>query len=368
MRVKIFGAGSIGNHMANACRSLEWDVFMCDVDEAALMRMKREIYPSRYGKWDEAIKLSSAEAAPKEGFDIVIIGTPPDSHINIAMRVIKESKPKLILVEKPFSVPSLDKCQQLYDLAEETGTIISVGYNHVLGKNTLEAENIIKSSALGNVITMDVAFREYWGGIFLAHPWLSGPQDSYLGFSARGGGASGEHSHAANLWQHFAHIIGKGKVVEVTATMDIVDNGTVLYDSICNIAVRTEKGFMGTIIQDVVTEPTLKKARIQAENGFLELYIGYKKNTNAVLYAQKGKEVTENLLPTTRPEDFILEIKHLKSLLDGKIKREDSPISLERGLDTMLVIAAAHLSNKIKKCVSIDYAKGYTMEALIPLG
>ncbi len=29
-----------------------------------------------------------------------------------------------------------------------------------------------------------------------AHPWLAGPQDSYLGFWRRGGGASGEHSHA----------------------------------------------------------------------------------------------------------------------------------------------------------------------------
>ena len=56
-RVKMYGAGSSGNHLANASRVLGWDVTVCDVDEVPLNRMKNEIYPGRYGKWDEGIKL-----------------------------------------------------------------------------------------------------------------------------------------------------------------------------------------------------------------------------------------------------------------------------------------------------------------------
>lgn len=368
MKVKIFGAGSVGNHLANACRFMGWDVLVCDIDKEALVRMKQEIYPSRYGKWDEAIKLFTVEEAPKEDFDIIIIGTPPDSHMDLAIDAIKESKPKLMLVEKPLSTPSLERCQELYDLVKDTDIIVCVGYNHILGKNTLEAEKILKSGIIGNALTMEAGFREFWGGIFLAHPWLSGPQDSYLGFFDRGGGASGEHSHATNLWQHFAHILKKGRIVEVTAVMDIIDDDIVKYDRVCNLAVRTEKGFMGTIIQDVVTEPTNKKLRVQGESGFLEWYVGYQKNKHAVVYAEKGKKITEKLLPSTRPEDFILEIKHLEDLIEGKTKKENSPIWIERGLNTMLVIAAAHLSNKTKKAVFIDYSKGYTKNSLTEVG
>ena len=55
--VKIYGAGSIGNHMANASRAIGMKVDVVDIDEAALNRMKCDIYPSRYGAWDENISL-----------------------------------------------------------------------------------------------------------------------------------------------------------------------------------------------------------------------------------------------------------------------------------------------------------------------
>ena len=34
-KVKIYGAGSIGNHLARASRSMGWEVTISDVDEAA---------------------------------------------------------------------------------------------------------------------------------------------------------------------------------------------------------------------------------------------------------------------------------------------------------------------------------------------
>ncbi len=68
-------------------------------------------------------------------------------------------------------------------------------------------------------------------------------------------------------------------------------------------------------------------------------------------------------------EDVLTEFKrthleHIEDILDNKTDRDSSPISLERGLDVMLVIAAAHLSNETGKKVKIDYKKGYSLEAL----
>ena len=57
MKARIFGAGSIGNHLSNALRKLKYEVEVIDIDQLALLRMKNEIYPSRYGEWDHNIKL-----------------------------------------------------------------------------------------------------------------------------------------------------------------------------------------------------------------------------------------------------------------------------------------------------------------------
>ena len=55
-------------------------------------------------------------------------------------------------------------------------------------------------------------------------------------------------------------------------------------------------------------------------------------------------------------------MKHIEACMASKEK--DSPISLVRGLETMLIIAAAHLSEKEKCPVSIDYSHGYTNNSL----
>src|SRR5690242_3026384 len=103
-RVKIYGAGSIGNHLAHAARSLGWEVIICDIEEPSLVRMKTEIYPGRYGRWDETIQQYLNDRAPKGGFDWVFIGTPPEYHLPLAIEALAE-KPKGILIEKPLCTP-----------------------------------------------------------------------------------------------------------------------------------------------------------------------------------------------------------------------------------------------------------------------
>jgi predicted dehydrogenase len=361
-RVKVIGAGSIGNHLTNAARRLGWQVDLCDIDQAALERARDSIYPGRYGQWDDDIGLFLAADAPIESYDLICIGTPPDSHMELAIKALEEN-PRALLVEKPLCGPGLDQAQELLETVENSDTRVFVGYDHVVGEAVTKTRALAGSSGIGPFHTMDVEFREYWGGIFAAHPWLDGPADSYLGYWQRGGGAAGEHSHAINLWQHLALAIGVGRVKEVSATADYVNDGTVEYDQICAFNLKTETGFMGRVIQDVVTSPTRKWGRLQGRNGFLELHIGVEPGRDQVDCAVGGEAPQDYIFNTTRPGDFIAELEHIRDVLDGKI--EASPIALERGLETMLVIAAAHKSAQSGRTVKIDYDKGYRSDALL---
>ncbi len=359
-KIKVHGCGSIGNHLAQASRRKGWTVNMCDIDPDALVRTKSDIYPARYGRWDESIGLYQSKDIPDIGYDFIIVGTPPDSHIELARSAIKEGA-KTVLVEKPLCTPDLAGAQELLEEADAANCAIYVGYDHAISKSALKMADYLKEEAVGKILTLDVEFREYWGGIFLAHPWLSGPTDTYLGYWKKGGGACGEHSHAINLWQSFALQSGAGRIIEVSATMEYVQEGSVDYDSICLLQVRTESGLIGRIVQDVVTQPTRKWARAQCANGYVEWYCGNKPGIDTVICSTNDGEVTTTEISKTRPDDFYQEMNHIESTLNNNHK--GSPITLERGLETMLVISAAHMSGQNNCPVSIDYTKGCTTKA-----
>lgn len=360
-RVKILGAGSIGNHLAHAARSCGWQVDLCDPDPAALARTRGEIYPARYGAWDESIGLYGPDEAPRGGYDAIFIGTPPDLHVDLAGRAVEEG-PRLVHIEKPVCPPALEGAEELLALARARAVQLFVGYDLLLGESFRRAEALLQTLPLGPFETIDVETREHWGGIFAAHPWLDGPGASYLGFWRRGGGASCEHSHGLNMWQHLARVVGAGRVAEVTATLDYVYEDALDYDKLCLVNLRTERGLTGRCVQDVVTRPARKWARVQGRDGFVEWEYGGAPGYHVVRHGLVGQDPVEERFPARRPDDFIREIEHFDAVLDGAI--DDSPIALARGLDTMLVIAAAHRSASSGGKVAIDYSRGYRPEAL----
>ena len=362
-KTKIYGAGSIGNHLAQAARRMGWSVDICDVDIEALKRTKNDIYPSRYGEWDHSIGLYDCKDVPISGYDLVIIGTPPDSHMSLALDAVKEGA-TAVLVEKPLCTPDLIGAQDLFNEAKKKNCVVFVGYDHAISRSASYVAKLLEEKKSGEVQTIDVEFREYWGGIFAAHPWLDGPSDTYLGFWKRGGGACGEHSHAINLFQMFAIKANVGRIIEVNASIEYINDSNVNYDSLCLLQVKTENGMIGRVVQDVVTQPTRKWARVQASNGFIEWFCGNKPGVDTVIYSDDNKSTKVEEVSKTRPDDFYEEMKHIDSAIKNKDIYDKSSISLERGLETALVIAAAHLSAKNNCTVSIDYDKGYTNKSL----
>ena len=48
--------------------------------------------------------------------------------------------------------------------------LMFVGYDHVLGKATKAVEDWLAKEVIGDVQSIDVEFREFWGGIFCRTP------------------------------------------------------------------------------------------------------------------------------------------------------------------------------------------------------
>ena len=358
----IYGAGSIGNHLSHAARTLGWEVTVCDVDPRALRRMREEIYPGRYGGWDAGIRQALvADLGPADVFDCVIVGTPPDSHMAVAREAVARAR-KALLIEKPLATPSLAGCAALRERLDRFAGRAFVGYDHVVGTAAVRVVELLRAGVVGEVRTIDVEFREHWGGIFKAHPWLAGPWDSYLGFSRRGGGAAGEHSHALNLWQHLAHAAGAGRVRAVSAACQWVRDGRVDYDEVCAMTLRTESGMIGRVVQDVVSVPVTKRASVQGTDGRLEWVCGLEPGVDAVRVHGAGGDVGEERIAKTRPDDFLAELRAIQDCCRGG--RAGDGILIERGFDTQLVLAAALRSAETGRQVSVDYGRDYGPAAL----
>ena len=337
MRAKVIGAGSIGNHLTHALRSHDVAVDLVDTDPQALARARDELYPTRYGAWDATIGLHLADDAPSGGYDLIVVGTPPDTHLPLADAALAEGCSAL-LVEKPLATPDLAGLDDFVARAETSGTRVLVGYTHGVADATTAFVERAADGAVGEVLTIDTETREHWGGILAAHPWLDGPAASYLGSWRRGGGALGEHSHGLHLWQQLARAVGAGEVVEVAATMDRASEGGAEYDRITLLDLVTAGGLVGRCVQDVVTHPPAKGARVTGTDGVLELRFERGAERDVIVRSRPGAEPEVETFPTTRTDDFGREIGHV---LHAVASGEPSPLDLAHGVATMRVIAAA---------------------------
>ena len=122
------------------------------------------------------------------------------------------------------------------------------------------------------------------------------------------------------------------------------------------ISVKTEKGLMGTIIQDVVTNPPVKKLRVQGEEDYIEWEVTETADFVRCLDDTK-------IFNKRRSDDFVGEIDYIQDVLERKVN--SNSLTLESGLDVMMVIAAARLSNDIGsgKCI-INYDEGYSLNSI----
>lgn len=362
LRVKIIGAGSVGAHLAHAARQLGYEVFVTDHDSRAIHRFRDELYPSRYGAFDPNIQLRMIQE-PTGGFDLICIGTPPDTHLALLHNAMKEH-PRAILVEKPLCPATLKGAQATWEATRHTPIGIFVGYNHTVSRSIQYVENLLRMRGrFGYPISLDVSWQEHWQGIFDAHPWLRGPQDSYLGYWMRGGGALGEHSHGLAMAQHLAHVVGAGRIRTVSASIEWVRDGVVDYESMVAATLTTETGLRISLQQDVVTTPPQKKARLTMQHGTIDWIGNADPYHDAVLTVDPLGE-TRTLIPKRRTDDFVDELLFIQRWIHHP--EPITTLGLDRGFETALVMHAIHrvaynahpTTSRVVPDLTIDYRWG----------
>lgn len=350
LSAKVIGAGSIGNHLTHALRTLGVQVTMVDVDEDALERTRNVLYPERYGSFDASIRLAHPNHVGDASFDLCVIGTPPDTHVEIAARELALGH-RALLIEKPLASPGLDTLRRFASLVQESPTRVLVAYNQRLKHNTTAFLELARENDLGNLVSISGRMREDWAGILEAHPWLSGATESYLGHTARGGGALYEHSHAIDFALFIAHELGQGRPTAVEARLDTVEHDTGSYDKEAALSITMASGLTVNAVQDLFTWPADKSLDAVFSRGELrwEMHGDY----DSVHISSAGSDSVITKFPKTRPDDFLPEIAHVIELLTSKVDVV-SPLDFSEALHTSWTLEAALASNESGSPVAIE--------------
>lgn len=350
MRAKVIGAGSIGNHLTHALRTLDVDVTIVDVDSAALERTKTIIYPERYGAFDPGITLAHPDVVGDEAFDLCVIGTPPDTHLTIATPELARGH-RAILIEKPLAAPGAQRLLDFAVKAENSSTRVLVAYNQRLKTNTVEFLSKARSGERGSLTAISGRMREDWAGILKAHPWLKSATDSYLGHTSRGGGALYEHSHAVDFSLFIAHELGQGRPVRVKCERENVDHPEGSYDKSATLAIEMTSGLVVEVVQDLYTWPADKSLDAVFEKG--EVRWEMHGDHDSVIFSVPEGSSEEMIIPKTRPDDFLPEISHVVELLTSPEKKK-SPLDLSEALYTSLVLEAALEASETGNWVTLE--------------
>ena len=327
-KVLIFGAGSIGNHMSKACTDLGYDVYITDISQKALKRMRNFLYPLRYKKWNNKIKLINYSEVfnLKFYFNLIIIGTPPASHQNIFNICKRNFQFEKILIEKPISNFTNNK---IYNLKKyENKFYIFCGYNHSVNPSLKYFFNKIKKYKK-KIKTITINWNEGWQGILNAHPWLKNEFASYLGNYKLGGGAIQEHSHGLHA------LICIFKILDIKNIR--VDKKTIFFKILNKIKYDYYSAFFSNIKNifikyetNLLTYPSDKSIKIETENESFQWYCNYSKDKDCIKIIKNNKEV-KKIFKKTRSSEFVNEIKHVMKI-NNKKNYNNSHINLDNSL------------------------------------
>ncbi len=120
MRIGIIGAGTIGQKHAAAARQAGTEIaWVIDSNESVGRALALE-YQATHSKQVSQIWNDDSVSA-------VVIGVPNYLHRTLAIEAMKAGKD--VLLEKPMAL-SHEECQQIAQVAEETGRVLQVGFVH----------------------------------------------------------------------------------------------------------------------------------------------------------------------------------------------------------------------------------------------
>ena len=330
--VLIFGAGSIGNHMAYAARKLKLNVYITDIKNVSLVLMKKIIYKKRYGFWDNKIKIIKYENVfnLKKYFDLIIIGTPPESHIETFFKIKKKLNFNKILIEKPLT----NFKNNLKIFINEKHLIrnkVFIGYNHSISKSFLFFLKLLKNKNKSELNEINIEWKESWKKIMDAHFWLKRLNKSYISKTRHGGGALHEHSHGLHILILLLKIF-KIKIKKIKK--NIFFNKKLKYDESVNIDIIKDN-ILINYNTNLISYRVKKKVMVAGNNFSISWINNFKKNYDAVIFNNKNQNKIYKF-KKTRSSEFQNEIKYLLNIKKSNVIK--SNLNISSGIEVMKLI------------------------------
>lgn len=310
MNILIFGAGSVGAHHAHAASYLRANVSITDINKNQLLYLKKNLYPSRYGKWNKKINIISYNNIFKIKYriDLIVLGISPSNHMRVLKECIKKLKFNKILVEKPLFVFNQKINMKTFKKFENK---IYCGFNHEISKSILFVKKYIKSK--NNIQKIKIKWAESFKYLLKAHPWVKKIEDTYLSNIYKGGGVLHEFSHAVHLTNSLKNLITRKKNLKLKSEIVFKKNKNKRkYDILSKILLKNENFEIETYV-DGISIPPEKKISIYSNNEELVWERLANKNIEKITIFRNGRKKLNKIFKISRPQDFITQTKALIS-------------------------------------------------------
>lgn len=248
LNVAIIGAGAISSShiegylaFGDRCRI---------VAVADIVREKAERQVARFGL-DAAVLPSADEVVRSPGVDLASVCTPPGTHADIAVSLLKAGIHTL--GEKPMAT-SLQECDAILAAARASGALLSIVAQNRFTTPMMRLKRVLDSGLAGRVLHAQ-ADSHWWRGASYYDLWWRGTWES------EGGGCTLNHAvHHIDALAWMA-----GLPVEVQAVFGNLAHSNAEVEDISLAILRFSSGALGQITSSVVHHGQDQQIAFQTE-------------------------------------------------------------------------------------------------------
>ncbi|KUO42687.1 MAG: hypothetical protein APU95_04460 [Hadesarchaea archaeon YNP_N21] len=327
MKILVVGCGSIGErHIRNLKLISAGEIIACDIDKGRLSIMRKKYEVDTYTELRKALDY---------GVDAVIVSTPPNTHVSIALKAVEENAH--LFIEKPIS-HTLRGVDELIRRAASKNLTLLVGYNFRFHPGLLLVKKMLDKGEIGKVLSARAEFGQYlpdW------RPWQDYRQ-SYTAKKELGGGIILDGSHELDYLRWLF-----GDVKKVSCFAGKLSRLQVNTEDIAEILLQFKTGTIAGVHLDFVRPGYTRNCEIIGEIG--NIIWSYEEST-VRLYNAKSRKWRIFAVKADPNEMYIREMRHFLRCVRGM----DNPlINGQDAVKTLKLALAAKKSAEIGKVINL---------------
>jgi predicted dehydrogenase len=271
----------------------------------------------------------------KRAFDLVLVCTPPSSHVAIAREAIAGGAN--VFIEKPIS-NDLDGVSQLIDEARKKQRFIAVGYNMRFNRGVRMLKEAVDRGDVGKPLIVRAEVGQY------LPDWRPGTdyRQGYNASAAMGGGIILDASHEIDYVRWLA-----GDVEAVSCTAGHLSSLEIETEDTAAITMRMRTGGIAEVHLDSIQRAYSRTCKVIGGEGTLVWEYG-----SEVRRFTAAKATWESTSVAADPNEmYVEEMKHVLECLDGGA----TPlVDGNEGRRVLEIALAAKESARTHREVSVD--------------